>query len=133
MVDADGRPDSESDLEQGELMAHYLLRYRLTPEAWTSLVQSPQDLRDEARQIVEAAGEIRLHDLWYAFGEHDCYVVLESDRNIDIAVVATALTAGGSLRLLGTTTLFTVDEMWEVLYRARSFLSEASGDADERT
>ena len=114
-------------------MAHYLLRYRLTPEAWTALVQSPQDLRDEARQIVESAGDIRLHDFWYAFGEHDCYVVLESDRNIDIAVVATALSAGGGLRLLATRTLFTVDEMWELLYRARAFLSEASGESDEQT
>ncbi len=114
-------------------MAHYLLRYRLTPEAWTALVQSPQDLREEARQIVESTGEIRLHDLWYAFGEHDCYIVLESDRNIDVAVVATALTAGGGLRLKETTTLFTVDDMWEVLYRARTFVREASDESHERS
>jgi uncharacterized protein with GYD domain len=114
-------------------MAHYLLRYRLTPEAWTALVQSPQDLREEARQIVESSGDIRLHDFWYAFAEHDCYIVLESDRNIEVAVVATALTAGGGLRLLATTTLFTVEEMWELLYRARAFLSDASGEPGDDT
>jgi uncharacterized protein with GYD domain len=109
-------------------MPHYLLRYRLTPEAWNALVKSPQDLHDAARQVVEATTELKLHYFWYAFAEHDCYILLEGDRNVDVAVIAAGLTAGGGLRLVETRTLFTVDEMWEVLYRTRELLRSTATD-----
>ena len=109
-------------------MAHYLLRYRLTDEAWNALIQSPQDLEEESRQIVETA-DLRLHGFWYAFGEHDCYLLVEGDRNIDVAVIAAGLAGGSGLRLIHTATLFTVDEMWEVLYRVRQLLSQPGADA----
>lgn len=113
-------------------MPLYLLRYRLTPEAWQALVRSPQDLHNATQQVVESTTELTLHHFWYAFGEHDCYVLLEGERNVDVAVIAAGLTAGGGLRLLETRTLFTVDEMWEVLYRTRELLgSTATDDSGE--
>jgi uncharacterized protein with GYD domain len=111
-------------------MAHYLLRYRLTEDAWNALIQNPQDLREQARQVVETA-DLRLHDFWYAFGEHDCYLVVEGDRNIDVAVIAAGIAAGSGFRLLETSTLLTVEEMWEVLYRVRQLLGQNTGETPD--
>jgi uncharacterized protein with GYD domain len=111
-------------------MPLYLLRHRLTPEAWTALARNPQDLRRATEEVVRRSAKLRLRDFWYAFGEHDCYILLEGEGEVDVAVIATALAAGGGLRLIGMVRLFSSDEISVMLDRAQHALARPHAAAE---
>jgi uncharacterized protein with GYD domain len=102
--------------------ATYLLRYRFKPEAWTTMTRHPHDLREAAAEVVEQVSNFRLRDFWYAFGQHECYLVLEGDGAVDVAVIATSLAAGASLRLVETIQLFSSSDVIETLTRTQRLL-----------
>jgi uncharacterized protein with GYD domain len=107
-------------------MPLYLTRFSYTPETWARLIKNPEDRRAAARQYIESVGG-KLHGFWYAFGEHDAYSLLEAPDNVSMAAVAVAISAGGALSSLETTTLLTVDETLAALEKARSIKYKAPG------
>jgi uncharacterized protein with GYD domain len=107
-------------------MPLFLVRFSYTPEAWKRLIENPEDRRAPVAALVEAAGG-KLHGFWYAFGEHDGYVVVEVPDNAAAAAVAITATAGGGIRSSAMTVLVTVEELLESLQRASELSLEPPG------
>jgi len=95
----------------------YLSRFSYTPETWARLVANPEDRREAARAYIESVGG-KLHGFWYAFGTHDGYNLWEAPDDVSMAAVALAISGGGALSTLETTTLLTVEETLEALSKA---------------
>jgi len=98
-------------------MPLYLTRFSYTPETWAKLVKNPEDRRAAAKQYIESVGGT-LHGFWYAFGDHDGYNLWEAPDNVSMAATAIAISAGGALSSLHTTTLLTVEETVAALQKA---------------
>jgi uncharacterized protein with GYD domain len=107
-------------------MPLYLTRTTYTPEMWAKMVEHPEDRRVAVRELAESLGG-RLVDMWYAFGEHDAYVLIEAPGNVEIASGLALVGASGAFSRLETTPLITVDEMLEALGRARDATFAAPG------
>jgi uncharacterized protein with GYD domain len=107
-------------------MPLYLTRFGYTPETWARLIDNPEDRRNAAQTYIESVGG-KLHGFWYAFGEHDGYTLWEAPDNVSMAAVALAITGGGALSSLETTTLLTVDETMDALRKAQQVGYRAPG------
>jgi uncharacterized protein with GYD domain len=100
-------------------MPLYLVKFSYTPEAWAKLIKEPEDRRETIGPLLEAAGG-RLHGLWYAFGDHDGYVLAESPDNTTVASVLVTVAGSGAFRSVSTTVLLTVEETLDALRGAQS-------------
>jgi len=107
-------------------MPFYLTRFSYTPETWARLIAKPEDRRVAAKQYIESVGG-KLHGFWYAFGEHDAYNLWEAPDGVSMAAVALAISAGGALSSMQTTTLLTVEDTLSALEKARSIKYVAPG------
>jgi uncharacterized protein with GYD domain len=107
-------------------MPLYLTKFSYTPETWARLIGNPEDRRKAAQSYIESVGG-KLHGFWYAFGEHDAYNLWEAPDNESMAAVAMAITAGGALSSLETTTLLTVDETMDAMRKAQEIGYRAPG------
>jgi len=94
------------------------MRFSYTPEAWARLIKQPEDRREVARAVVEKLGG-KLHGFWYAFDEHDGFVLIEAPNNVSAAAFSVGISASGSLRSAKTTVLLTVEEAIEMLKKAQ--------------
>ncbi len=108
-------------------MPLYLTKFSYTPETWARLIDNPEDRRKAAQEYIESVGG-KLHGFWYAFGAHDAYNLWEAPDDVSMAAVALAITAGGALSSLETTTLLTVDETLEALRKAGQVKYRRPGD-----
>src|SRR5687767_9931758 len=108
-------------------MPLYLTRFSYTPETWARLIQKPEDRRAAAKQYIESVGG-KLHGFWYAIGEHDAYNLWEAPDNVSMAAVALAISAGGAVSSLETTSLLTVEETLAALEKARAVQYKAPGN-----
>jgi uncharacterized protein with GYD domain len=104
---------------EAEIMPFYLTRFSYTPETWARLIKKPEDRRVAAQHYIESVGG-KMHGFWYAFGDHDAYILWEAPDNVSMAAVAVAISAGGALSSLQTTPLLTVEETLAALEKARS-------------
>jgi uncharacterized protein with GYD domain len=107
-------------------MPLYLIRFSYTPEAWAKLIKEPEDRRETIRPLLEAAGG-KLHGLWYAFGDHDGYVLAEVPDNTTAASTLVTVAGSGAFRSVSTTVLLTVEETLEALRRAQSMAYRPPG------
>src|SRR5262249_55697940 len=107
-------------------MPMYLARFSYTPEAWKSLIDNPEDRRGAINALLEANGG-KLHGLWYAFGEHDGYCVVELPDNTTAAAIALTAATGGGIRATEMTVLMTVEELLESLHKASELNFEPPG------
>jgi len=107
-------------------MPMYLAQFSYTPEAWKKLIDNPEDRREATGALVEASGG-KLHGLWYAFGKHDGYVLIEAPDNITAAALALTATSGEGIRSTEMTVLMTVEELLESLRRASELSFEPPG------
>jgi uncharacterized protein with GYD domain len=106
----------------------YLMRFSYTPEAWSRLMENPEDRRDAARAYIEQVGGA-LHGFWYGFGEYDGYAILEAPDNVSMASVVLAIAAGGALASHETTVLMTVEETLEALGKGGAIAYRKPGEA----
>jgi len=116
---------SACDEEEGSV-ASYLFRFSYTPESWAALIEHPEDRREMLATVVFGFGG-QLQGLWYSFGEHDGYVLVEVPDNVAIAAILAAVSATGSLRHLEAIPLLTAEEMVDALGRAREFRYKQPG------
>jgi uncharacterized protein with GYD domain len=98
-------------------MPLYLVRFSYTAEAWKKLVQNPEDRSGPVGDLIESLGG-KLQGLWYAFGDHDGYLLVEAPDNVSAAAVSIAASAGAGVSSLETTVLMTVEELLEALKKA---------------
>jgi uncharacterized protein with GYD domain len=110
---------SRASRSEGVAVPLYLAKFSMTPEAWAKLIKEPEDRREAIGPLLEAVGG-KLHGLWYAFGEHDGYVLSESPDNATVASVLVTVAGSGSFRSMSTTVLLTVEETLDALRRAQS-------------
>lgn len=108
-------------------MPFYIERFSYTPEAWARLIKRPEDRREVARAVIEKLGG-KLHGFWYAFGEHDGFVLIEAPDNAAAAAFSAGISAGGSLRSSETTVLLTVEETIDMLQRAQDLPYRSPGE-----
>jgi uncharacterized protein with GYD domain len=104
----------------------YLTRTTYTPETWAKLTAGPVDRRDAIGALAGSVGG-RLIDLWYAFGEHDTYTLIEAPGPVEMATVLSQVRASGAFARIETTPLLTVEEMLEALQRGRDISFTAPG------
>ena len=107
-------------------MPMYLSRFSYTPEAWSRLIENPEDRRAAATEYIESVGG-KLHGFWYAFGEHDGWNLWEAPDNVSMAAVAMALGGGGAISSLETVVLLTVEDAMEAMRKAGSIRYRAPG------
>jgi uncharacterized protein with GYD domain len=107
-------------------MPLYLVKFSYTPEAWAKLIKEPEDRRETIGPLLEAAGG-KLHGLWFAFGDHDGYVLAEGTDNTTVASVLVTVAGSGAFRSVSTTVLLTVEETLDALRRAQSITYRPPG------
>src|SRR5262245_1956165 len=98
-------------------MAHYLLQVAYTPEAWATLIKSPQNRIDAIRPAIEKLGG-RIEGAWLSFGEYDTICIIQMPDNTSAAAFSMAAAAGGAVRALHTTPLLTVEEGVQAMRKA---------------
>ncbi|MDQ3929050.1 MAG: GYD domain-containing protein [Chloroflexota bacterium] len=108
-------------------MSVYLMRFSYTPEAWSRLIQNPEDSSDAARAYFEQVGG-SLQGFWYGFGEYDGYIIFEAPDNASAAGVVLAIAAGGALAKVETTLLMTVEETLEALAKGKGIRYRRPGE-----
>ena len=57
-------------------MAHYLMEVGYTPEAWQTLIKTPEDRMKAIRPVIEKLGG-SLVGSWYAFGDYDLILIVQ--------------------------------------------------------
>ena len=98
-------------------MPLYAAQVAYTPEAWSALVQNPQNRFDAVRPAVENLGG-RLLNAYFAFGDFDVLAIVEMPNNVAAAAIAMAFAAGGSCKSVKTTPLISTSEALEALKAA---------------
>jgi uncharacterized protein with GYD domain len=85
-------------------MAHYLLQVAYTPEAWTSLVNAPQDRSKGIEGAVKNLGG-KVERFYLSFGDYDIIGVVEMPDSVSAAAFSMAVAAGGAGRRRSKTVL----------------------------
>jgi uncharacterized protein with GYD domain len=111
---------------RGVTVPLYLVKFSMTPEAWAKLIKEPEDRRQTVGPLLEANGG-KLLGLWYAFGDHDGYVLAEAPDSTTIASALVTVAASGAFSSLSTTVLLTVEETLEALRQAQSLAYRPPG------
>jgi uncharacterized protein with GYD domain len=101
-------------------MALYMCSFGYTPEVWARLIESPENREELVGRMLEEVG-IKLHSLWYAFGEADGFVLIEAPDNASMAGAAVKIASSGAFRKFETTPLMTQAEALEALRFAQRF------------
>jgi uncharacterized protein with GYD domain len=104
----------------------YLAKFSMTPEAWTKLIKEPEDRREPVGRLLEANGG-KLLGYWYAFGDHDGYVLAEAPDNTTMASALVTVAGSGAFSSLSTTVLLTVEETLDALRRAQGLTYRPPG------
>jgi uncharacterized protein with GYD domain len=65
--------------------------------------------------------------LWYAFGDHDGYVLAEAPDTTTIASALVTVAASGAFRSLSSTVLLTVEETLEALRQGQGLTYRPPG------
>ena len=100
-------------------MAHYMLQFTYTPEAWATLAKNPQDRSKPIKELVEKLGG-QLLGLYYCFGEYDGIVLTELPDDVTAAATAFLALTPGHVKEVKTIKLFTVEETMQAMRMAGS-------------
>ncbi len=90
-------------------MPYYMIQASYSSEAWAAQIANPQDRLAVLSKMIESNGG-KLHAGYYAFGEYDVVLIIESPDNESAASTMIAAAAGGAVSDLKTTVLLTNDE-----------------------
>jgi uncharacterized protein with GYD domain len=111
-------------------MGMYLAHSTYTPEAWSNLIDNPEDRELAMRDALAAAG-CKLHSLWFALSQPRGYALIEGD-DISVAAFLAAADASGSVRHIEATTLLTPQQLTQALIKAQKVRFRApQGDSSK--
>lgn len=82
-------------------------------------MHNPQDAWDRVTSTAESVGG-RLESLFYAFGEHDLVGILEFPDDKALAAWSIAISAGGAVRSVQSTSLLTIEDGMAAMRQASS-------------
>ena len=98
-------------------MALYLLQFTYTTEAWTKLVNNPQDREKSIRQLAERLGS-KIVGFYYTHGEYDGIVILDAPEDETANALVFAATTAGHIKSTKTSRLYTMEEILSALKKA---------------
>ena len=98
-------------------MASYLLQVGYTPEAWSVMIQNPQDRSAAIKAPVEKLGG-RVERFWLSFGDYDVVGIVDMPDSVSAAAFSMAIAAGGACRTVRTTPLLSTAEGQEAMKKA---------------
>jgi uncharacterized protein with GYD domain len=101
----------------GFIMARYLLQVCIKPEAYTPMIQNPQDRGEAVRPVFEAVGG-RLEEYYFAVGENTVYVLCEVPDLTSLEALNMAVLAGGAIASIKATGILTAKEAVDVMKKA---------------
>src|SRR6476661_10046753 len=104
-------------------MAHYLVQAAYTSDAWSVLVDNPQDRSEPVRRMTEEAGG-SLESFYLAFGDFDVVAIVELPDDATAAAVSIATSAAGAIRQIKTTPLITAEDAVSALTKAKTIAYE---------
>ncbi len=98
-------------------MAHYMIQFAYTPEAWASMLKNPEDRGAAFGALAQKMGG-QFTAIYYGFGEYDGFVLFDApDEQAALATVIAAV-GPGHPKATKTTVLFTMDEVLAALRKA---------------
>ena len=100
-------------------MGKYLVQVAYTPEAWAAMVKKPQSRLEAVRPAVESVGG-KFEEAWIAFGEYDLIGICDFPDNVSAAAFSISVSAKGSVKVLHTTPLMTMQEGVKAMKKAAS-------------
>jgi len=98
-------------------MSQFLVQVGYTPDAWTAMVNNPQDRSKVVETAVQNLGG-SVHQFWLSFGEYDIIGVVEMPDSVSAAAFSMAISAGGSCKSVKTTPLLTTAEGVSAMQKA---------------
>jgi uncharacterized protein with GYD domain len=107
-------------------MPYYLLQIAYTADAWAAMVKSPHVRLDGLRPLLEGLGG-KLEGGWLAFGEYDAVLICQLPDQASAAALAMAASAEGTVKMLKTTPLMTVEESLNALQKVAGPRTHAFG------
>jgi uncharacterized protein with GYD domain len=107
-------------------MPLYMAKLSYSADAWASLVQNPENREEKVRAVLAESG-VKLEHLWFTFGEHDAFALIDAPDNVAAAAVSIAVTASGAFASFETSVLMTQEEMLEALEKAKGIAYAAPG------
>ncbi len=90
-------------------MPRYMYEVAYTPEAWATLVKTPQDRIEAIAPAVRKLGG-KIETAYFAFGDYDIVAIANMPDNVTAAAFSLAVSAGGTVKSMRTTPLMTVRE-----------------------
>ena len=90
-------------------MPLYLYQGAYTPQAWSALVEKPQNRIEAVRPAIEKLGG-KIHGAYFSFGKYDVVLIVEMPDNVSAAAMAIAIAAGGAVKAAQTTVLMSPDD-----------------------
>jgi uncharacterized protein with GYD domain len=98
-------------------MNHYLFQASYTSEAWQALIKKPEDRAEAVRPVIQKmGGDIDIS--WVCAGDYDLLVVMRLPDDATALSAAMAFNAGGALRQLRYTRLYSWQEGLEAMEKA---------------
>jgi uncharacterized protein with GYD domain len=113
-------------------MAMYLARAKFSKDAMRALVERPEDRLITTTRFLQGIGG-RLHNYFFAFGEHDIILIYELPDNVSAAALAMVLTSSGSCTEVDTTVLLTMEEAIAAMNQAGKAMAVYSPPGGRRT
>ena len=98
-------------------MAYYMIRASLSAESWKALVANPQDRSIPVAQLCKQHGG-KLHDYFFALGEHDVVAITEAPDDKAAMAFAMGVASSGAVSSVQTTVLVPASEAVEVMRKA---------------
>lgn len=90
-------------------MAHYLIQISYSTEAWSNLVNNPQDRLETVKPGIERLGGTIVGS-WMAFGDFDVVYIIRLPDNVSAAAFSISISASGAVKAVKTTPLVTWEE-----------------------
>ena len=95
-------------------MPHFMVQASYTSDAWSAQIKNPQDRLGAIAQMAKANSSEVL-SAYYAFGEYDIVMIMESPNNVVAAGILISAAGGGAVSNIRTTVLLTNDEGLEAI------------------
>ena len=101
-------------------MAKYLITVSYTAEGAKGVLKDGGTKRKHAaEQALKSAGA-KLDAFYFAFGEHDAYVIVDAPDHASVAAAALAINASGAVRL-STTVLLAPEEIDQAIKKGVTY------------
>ena len=98
-------------------MPFFLARAKVSKDYMQALVDRPEDRLVSTTRFLQGIGG-RLHNYFFAFGDHDIVLLYELPDNVSAASLSMVLSASGSITEIETTPLLTTQEAVEAMKKS---------------